>query len=171
VRGILPIGYYPIPGSRREQLAPDVLVAFVPLNPDRTSYEVEAEGAPPAFVLEVVAPSSRERDLVIKPERYEVMGVQEYAIFDPTGAVLRPPLQGYHRDGAVGGFVPWESEVDGRLWSDALGAYLTVASGELRLQRQDGSLVPTPEEDRAARERTERELASLRAELERRNNT
>jgi hypothetical protein len=183
VAGMLPILYYPIPGGDREQLAPDILVAPVPIH-DRSSYQVDREGVPPSFVLEVVSPQSANRDLEVKPPRYERMGVREYALFAPATAegtiLLRPQLQGYRLDPARGEFVRWEADRGGRLYSEVLDLWLAVREGELRLQRPDGSWVLTLEEERQAREderqareaaearqrETEAEVMRLRAELE-----
>ena len=93
-----------IVSGRVEQLAPDVLVARVQGH-RRNSYDVEREGVPPAFVLEIVSPESKQRDLEIKPERYERMGVEEYALFAPRTPegrmLLEPQLQGYQRAAAT----------------------------------------------------------------------
>lgn len=180
--GMLPIRYYPIPGGRIEQLAPDILVAPVPPYP-RSSYTVEREGVPPSFVLEVVSPESQHRDLTVKPERYEVMGVREYALFAPAlpdgRILLQPQLQGYRHDPVSGEYTAWERDEGGRLYSEVLELWLVVREGELRAQRRDGSLVLTAaeavaaweEEARARQEETrarrvaEAELARLREEL------
>ncbi|MBV9279396.1 MAG: Uma2 family endonuclease [Chloroflexi bacterium] len=160
--GMLPIRYSLPPGGRVEQLAPDILVAPVPDYP-RASYIMEQEGAPPSLVLEVVSPQSRYRDLEIKPERCERLGVREYALFAPRTpdgeAILEPPLQGYRLHGASGGYAAWESDEEGRLYSEVLELWLVVREGELRAQRRDGSWLPTLEE-------AEEEIARLRAELE-----
>jgi hypothetical protein len=186
VAGMLPILYHPIPGGRREQLAPDILVAPVPIH-DRSSYQVDREGVAPSFVLEVVSPESATRDLEVKPPRYERMGVREYALFAPEAAdgtvVMMPPLQGYRLDSARGEFVRWEEDQAGRLYSEVLDLWLVVRDGELRAQRVDGSLVLTMQEERrereeerrrreeaeAAQRRLEDEVARLRAEIERRS--
>jgi Uma2 family endonuclease len=176
---MLPIRYRPIPGAHVEQLAPDVLVAPVDTHL-RSSYDVEREAVPPAFVLEIISPESRYRDLGIKPERYERLGVGEYALFAPRTAdgrqLLQPALQGYRLDPVSREYVAWEADAQGRLWSDVLELWLVVRDQELRLQRQDGSWVRTLEEAEAQAERAERaeearaaavaELARLRAQLE-----
>jgi hypothetical protein len=185
VAAMLPIRYYPIPGGEVEQLAPDIMVAWVPSH-HRNSYDVEREGVAPAFVLEVVSPASQTRDLLVKPERYERMGVEEYALFappTPDGALLlEPPLQGYRREAGSGEFVRWEADGEGRLYSAVLELWLVAREGELRVQRPDGSWVLTPAEERQARRAAEvagqreaqarraaeAEVARLRAELERR---
>jgi hypothetical protein len=171
VAGMLPIHYYPIPGGRREQLAPDILAAPVPIH-DRSSYRVDEEGLPPSFVLEVVSPESKNRDLVVKPGRYERMGVRELALFAPPlpdGRVLmQPPLQGYRMHPTRDEYVHWEADEAGRLYSDVLDLWLVVRDGGLRAQRTDGSWVPTPMEAEERAARLEAEVAHLRDELARR---
>jgi hypothetical protein len=153
IAAMLPIRYHPNPGdAHTEQLSPDVLVAPVSPTVHRDSYRAEVEGVPPSFVLEVVSPSSLERDQVVKPERYEAMGVSEYVLFDPQHRFLTPAVQGYRRDERTGGFVPWVPDEQGRLWSEVLGVWLVAVGEELRLQRADGSLVPLPRESRAERD-------------------
>jgi hypothetical protein len=173
IAAMLPIRYHPNPGdAHTEQLSPDVLVAPVSPTVHRDSYRVEVEGAPPSFVLEVVSPSSLERDQVVKPERYEAMGVWEYVLFDPQHTYLTPAVQGYRREATSGGFVPWVPDAQGRLWSEVLGVWLVAVGEELRLQRSDGSLVPLPRETREERDQAllawrEEALARQRAEEER----
>lgn len=126
---------------------------------------MEREGVPPSFVLEVVSPESQNRDLRVKPERYEVMGVQEYALFAPAlpdgRILLHPQLQGYRQDPVSGEYTNWERDEEGRLYSKVLDLWLLVREGELRAQRRDGSWVLTAEEAMA-------ELTRLREELARR---
>jgi Uma2 family endonuclease len=172
VAAMLPIRYHPVPGDPRiQQLAPDVLAARV--DPHfRSSYRLEKEGVAPAFVLEVVSHESRQRDTVDKRRAYEAMGVQEYLLFDPVGELLTPRMQGYRRERRR--LLPWEGESEGRLWSEVLGAWLIMVGEELRLERQDGTLEPSPAEAEArtraealARERAEEEVRRLAAELAR----
>jgi hypothetical protein len=160
VAAMLPILYHPVPGDPRiQQLAPDVLIARV--DPHfRSSYRLEEEGVAPAFVLEVISEESRKRDTIDKRRAYEGMGVEEYLLFDPVRRLLTPRLQGYRREGER--FVEWERDDQGRLWSAVLGASLRMVGEELRLERQDGTLEPSPAEAEArvreealARERAE----------------
>src|SRR5581483_8954776 len=102
------------------------------------------------------------------------MGVREYALFDPRGErrrVSRPALRGYHRESGRSGFVMWVPDEQGRLWSEVLGAWLVPHGRELRLQRADGELLSTPEEDWEAQEqeREARERAGAQAEGEARS--
>jgi hypothetical protein len=163
VAGMLPIIYHPVPDDPRTQiLAPDMFVARV--DPHfRSSYQLEEEGVAPAFVLEVLSPESRRRDTVEKRRAYEAIGVEEYLLFDPRRGLLAPRLQGYRRDGAR--FVRWKPDGDRRLWSEVLEAWLTMIGDDLRLQRENGTLVPSPAEMGEENRRLAKELERLRARL------
>jgi hypothetical protein len=182
VASMLPIRYTE-PGiqgrrPRRKKVAPDTFLAFVP-DRERSSYNLKAEGKPPAFVLEVVSPSSVKRDEQDKVRLYDLLQVEEYALFTP-GGTHGSTLKGYRR-GASGRFVPWQPDPAGRLWSEALELWLVVRNGRLRAETREGMLLQTlPELDEAqgraeeiAREalqraeRLEAELAAERAELAR----
>ena len=166
---MLPLTYRPPGARRRKQVAPDVFVARVPLE-GRDSLPVE-EDMPP-FVLEVVSASSVRRDLEEKTELYRLLGAQEYAIVRldlPT-----PRLEGFRRDGR-GRWLRWRPETGGVLWSTVLGLGLVMrGSGgthpTVRAITREDVLLPTPDEEAAARAREARareqaELAQERAEL------
>lgn len=42
----------------------------------------------PAIVIEILSPSTRQRDLLIKPMKYQAMGVKEYWIADPKSKTI-----------------------------------------------------------------------------------
>jgi len=167
----LPINYRLTDTGRKRTLAPDTFVAFVPEHA-RASYDVKAEGVFPAFVLEVVSPSSVARDEEEKLRAYNLLGAREYALFTPHEGSAST-LAGYRR-GAAGQFEPWPLDEQGRLWSDVLGLYLVVRGALLQAQTPDGRLLLTPEETENARlqaeeatRRAEEETARLRQELAR----
>jgi len=186
VASMLPI-LYQRPGRRRPgQVAPDVLVAFVE-DRVRYSYNLREEGVVPAFVLEVISPSSVRQDTIKKRRLYELLGVQEYALFAPEPSATLPALQGYRR-GAEGRFVPWQPDDQGRLRSAVLALDLVAEGLDIRAQRLDGTPLLTPEQadllahqeeaarqqadlraerEAAAREQAEDEIARLRVELQR----
>jgi Uma2 family endonuclease len=171
VASMLPILYSWRDAPRKHQLSPDVFVAFVPERA-RQSFDVATEGGFPPFVLEVVSPSSTERDEEEKRHAYELLGVREYALFTPREGG-RSRLEGYRR-GADGRFAPWLPDEQGRLWSEALGLYLTVRGPLLQAQTREGRLLLTPQEASAAlreaeegRRRAEEEIERLRRELAR----
>ena len=111
-------------------LAPDVYVAFGVANRLRRNYVVWEEGKPPDFVLEVISPSSRKRDVKEKPRRYAKIGVREFFLHDPYGK-LDPALAGFElRRGLRRRYrrVPAERLPNGVLGvpSKALGLYLCL---------------------------------------------
>lgn len=168
VASMLPIAYDWPNLARKKILSPDTFVAFVPDHP-RSSFDMTAEGSVfPPFVLEVVSPSSAERDQQEKRHAYDVLGAREYALFTP-GEQGGSVLEGYRRD-AAGTFISWLPDDQGRLWSDVLGLYLVVRGALLQAQTLDGQLLPTLEEADNARARAEEEVAQLRRELERYRN-
>jgi Uma2 family endonuclease len=172
VASMLPIAYDWPNAARKKILSPDTFVAFVPDHP-RSSFDVAAEGGVfPPFVLEVVSPSSVERDQQEKRHAYDVLGAREYALFTPREQG-GSSLEGARRDPA-GAFVPWLPDDQGRLWSEVLGLYLVASGALLQAQTADGRLLPTLEQAddareraEAARQRAEDEAAQLRRELER----
>ncbi len=187
VASMLPINYTWTTFPRVRTVAPDVFVSFVEDHP-RQSYDLAAEGVFPPLVLEVVSPSSVERDLEEKHAIYWFLGAQEYALFRPDDE--RTPLWGYRSAARTGArarrrmpprWEAWPLDDEGRLWSAVLGLYLVARDGLVQAMTPDGRLLPTPEqaelawhdseaaraEAEAARRQAEQEVARLRAELER----
>lgn len=185
VASMLPILYSWSGSSRKHQLSPDTFVAFVPERA-RSSFDVVAEGSFPPFVLEVILPSSTERDEVEKRQAYELLGVLEYALFTPREG-MASRLEGYRR-GPDGRFDPWSLDAEGRLWSETLGLFLVTNGALVQAQTAAGQLLLTPEQTGAAlreaeagrhqadialrtseeaRQRAEDEIAALRRELAR----
>ena len=164
VASMLPIEYEWPNAARKKKLAPDTFVAFVEERA-RTSYDLTAEGVFPAFVLEVVSPSSTARDEREKLHAYDILGAQEYALFTPRED-LPSSLAGYRRN-AAGQFEPWPHDTEGRLWSEVLGLHLVVRGTLLQAQTREGRLLLTPEEAEVAYRRAEEEVERLRRELER----
>jgi Uma2 family endonuclease len=141
------------------QIAPDLFAAYAPRRV-RTSFDVAVEGSFPAFVLEIVSPSSARRDLREKPRLYGAVGAREYVIFDPLEADGRQ-LSGYHRDGQ-GNWVRWPGGQSGTLFSEVLGLTLEAHDMLLRLRNQSGELLPTLAEAQARIAALEAEVARLR---------
>lgn len=142
------------------QVAPDLFAAYTPRR-IRTSFDVAVEGGFPAFVLEIVSPTSARRDLREKPRLYGQVGAREYAIFDPLEADGRQ-LSGYHRDGQ-GDWVRWPGGQSGALFSEVLGLTLEAHDMLLRLRNQSGVLLPTLAEAQARIAALEAEIARLRS--------
>ena len=164
VAGMTPI-LYAWPGyPRKRQLAPDVFVAFAPDRP-RSSFDRELEGGFPAFVLEVISPSSSDRDQVEKRIAYDLLGAREYALFSPFAD--RPStLKGYRRQES-GNFEAWPADDRGRLWSDVLGLNLIARGTTIRAASREGNLLPTLSEAIETREREASVLRGVEQENER----
>ncbi len=179
VASMLPILYRRPELRRQGQVAPAVLGAFVE-DRVRYAYNLREEGVVPAFVLEVISPSSVRQDTIKKRRLYELLGVQEYALFAPEPSATLPALQGYRR-GAKGRFMPWQPDDQGRLRSAVLALDLVAEGPDIRAQRPDGTPLLTAqheaaarqqvelraEREAAARQQAEDEIARLRAELQR----
>ena len=129
---------YPEKGNRRNNIAPDVLVALGLGTHKRSSYFVWEEGKPPDWVLEVASPSTKKKDLDDKRRKYAEMGVPEYWLFDPKGDVYppgTPRLQGLKL--ADGEYRPLKSRlVNGKrmIRSEVLGLDVRVEDELLRFR-------------------------------------
>jgi hypothetical protein len=148
----------------RRQLSPDAFLAWAE-DHRRASYDLEVERIFPAFVLEVVSPSSVQQDEVDKVLAYDALGAEEYALFTP-GEGGPSTLKGYRRD-AAGRFTSWQPDAAGRLWSTVLELWLVVRGEFLRAETREGMLLLTWAEQREARQRAE-QIAQEEAEARQR---
>ena len=150
-------------GDPGQVVAPDVFVVKGVPKQRRRIYQVWKEGKGPDVVFEITSRRTRREDLGPKKGTYEVLGVQEYFLFDPLGEYLDPPLLGFRL--AEWGYRPIEGEP---LVSHVLGLELRVEGNFLRLvDPKTGEKLLTPLEAQEARRRAEAELERLRAELAR----
>ena len=164
VASMVPIRYRWGLSKRRRQLSPDGFVAFVP-DRRRNSFDMDAEGGFPPFVLEVISPASAVRDKGDKLQAYGVLGAREYVLFTPREGGAST-LSGYRRD-AAGLLVPWPAEVDGSLWSEVLSLRLRVDDESLVAETAAGERLLTPAQEAVARRVAEAENERLRLELAR----
>ncbi len=163
-------------GNKRRHVSPDVFVVDGVAKRRRPNYLLWEEGKGPDVVIELTSSSTRAEDTKKKFQLYQdTLRVQEYFLFDPLGHYLVPQLSGYRlhrrRYAAI-------REVEGRLPSQGLGLHLEAAGQELRLfDPASGQWLTTPEEraaqaederdqERAARQQAEAELARLRREIQ-----
>lgn len=125
------LGIYYQEGNPRAVVAPDVFaVRGVGTQPRRT-YLVWVEGRFPEFILEITSSTTRRQDTGPKRSLYESLGVLEYFLYDPSGRLLRPALQGNRlRDGHYDAL---SLDAGGRLRSEVLGLGLGVHDGWLRV--------------------------------------
>jgi colicin import membrane protein len=118
---------YNIPGVR--PLGPDVAVFFgVKRDPgyNWSTFNVAAEKAQPALVIEVTSPDTRKRDLGIKVDYYHRGGVSLYVIADVKGrgTKRRVKLLGYRSvNGKYQAITP---NAQGRIYLDPVGLWLGV---------------------------------------------
>jgi len=160
----------------------------------RKTFKLWEEGVPPCFIVEVTSGSTRDEDVRKKKVLYEQLGVEEYFLHDPEGDYLSPQLQGFRLFNDR--YTPIRPKPDGSLESRTTGLTLRVEGTNLRLidtatgdrllwieeldqdrQQEKAGRQAAEETVRAAQERAEREavarkgleeeIASLRAELER----
>ncbi|MGH2346736.1 MAG: Uma2 family endonuclease [Chloroflexota bacterium] len=160
----------PRPSLPNLEVAPDLFVAEGDTR-RRTSWNVREEGQPPRFVLEIVTGASWLRDTTEKVALYELLGVEEYAIFAPLRQDDGPKLFGYHR-GVFGRWEGWPSD-GGGLRSRALGGLLLKVAEEddsfVRLYDGRGRRLLSDAE--AAEDARAREDASRRQAAEARRHT
>ncbi|HSS79145.1 MAG TPA: Uma2 family endonuclease [Thermoanaerobaculia bacterium] len=167
-------------GDPRSVVAPDVFfVRGVPRGVRKT-FKLWEEGVPPCFIVEVTSGSTRDEDIRKKKTLYEQLGVEEYFLHDPEGDYLSPQLQGFRLFNDR--YAPIRPNPDGSLESRSTGLTLRIegtnlrlidtATGERQLWVEEVDLDWQREKEarqaaEARASRIEEELASLRAELER----
>jgi Uma2 family endonuclease len=138
-------------GDPKKVVVPD---AFVVKDCDpgrRRIYKVWEEERAPDVVFETTSRSTRPRDEREKPGQYQLIGVKEYFLYDPTQDYLRPPLQGYRLE--AGCFLRIEADASGALESRELG---------LRFRLEDAELVMYDMQT-GVRQQTAREAAEAKA--------
>ena len=161
---------------------PDLIIAF-DCDPqraiERQGYDIDEQGKPPDFALEIASKTTGRVDYTEKRIDYERYGIPEYWRFDATG--------GDYHDAALAGDmlvdgryepIPVERDGDSYYWgySDTLGLYVCWDAGKLRwYDPRTGSYLLTSDEEAdradraeesAAREAAARQLADERAEQE-----
>jgi Uma2 family endonuclease len=117
-------------GSPTKFVVPDCFVVRNCATHLRRTFQTWKEGRVPDVVIEVTSRSTSRTDMVDKPIIYEMMGVQEYFLFDPTSDYLESSLQGYRLiDGQFREIPP----IDGRLRCLTLGVDLSVHDQALQV--------------------------------------
>lgn len=160
-------------GDPRAVVAPDLFVVKGAIKRDRKVYKLWEEHRTPCLVVEVTSDTTRDEDLSDKLTVYEQLGVEEYFLFDPLGDYLDPRLQGHWL--VNGRYRPAPLEADGGLVSRTAGVRFQIEGKHLRLTETSSGRPLLRYEEHAARalqaearaSDLEREIARLRAELER----
>jgi len=130
--------------------APDLYICFGARNIERASYRVWEEVVP-QVVFEVTSESSKFKDLGEKKGIYEVAGVEEYYLFDPTGDFLPGRFLAFRN--SAGGFRPLSKK---RVNSPRLGLDMRVEGNRLRLfQPHSSQRLLSWDEEKSARQEAE----------------
>ena len=166
--------FYWVEGDPTQRIAPDVyVVPRVAQTPPVASWKLWEMSARPSFALEVVG-QDLDKDYNDNPVLYAQLGVKELVLFDPhaTSRSRRRLRWQVFRRVKGRGLVRVEVSNGDRVRAKSLGCWLRAFEHRghpvLRLATDDEgeTLFPTEaEEERAARERAEAEIARLRAEL------
>ncbi len=175
-------------GKPKKFVVPDAFVVKGLEPTPRRIYRLWIERRVPDVIVEVTSRKTKKKDTISKPKLYRRLGVKEYFLFDPTEDYLTPPLQGHRlADDEYERIVP---DAEGSLVSVELGLRLHAEQGHLTFYRLDtGQRLLTEREARqaeaaarqaeaaarqaeaAARQAAEAEVARLREELRRRDET
>ena len=158
---------------------PDLFVVpGVPAH-SRSSYDTRTEGPMPAFILEVASESTWHNDVEEKTTLYNLTGVREYLVFDPTQEHLKRPMRGWHRVAdkwseweplrRADGTAVWESAVLGLAVRPEgfLVRFDHPQRGPLPLRRELAALAARLAEREQELQEAQRQLAEVQAELRR----
>lgn len=142
---------------------PDVVVLPHPLpSGDISSVHLHDAGVPP-FIAEVASDSTMGNDVGEKRHAYAAIGVPEYLVFDPNGAVMSTPLLAWRLQS--GGYVPWKPDAGGWWQSISLGVTFQATQPILSLRDRDGRQIEVARHVRQRAERLEQRVADLEDQL------
>lgn len=163
------IMFYYMEGAPHEVVSPDVMVCFGVPKGDRRYYQSwNEDDVMPSIVFEIASRKTWSKDRNEKRALYEVIGVQEYYIFNPEYPKRLPALIAHK---SQKGLLQTANTEDDRIFSEVLGLEIVDTGKTLRLLNpQTKDFLPTREE--LAEKASERNLladenARLKAELER----
>ncbi len=109
----------------RDNISPDVYMAFDRPPPGPPKWQTWVEGGFPDVVFEITSPSTQDTDLSDAPDgkraRYARLGAREYYIYDPKQE-MAPPFLGFERRGER--MEPLPRLASGGIYSPLLGAEL-----------------------------------------------
>jgi putative restriction endonuclease len=129
-----------VPGLK--PLAPDIAVIFgVRERRKWSTFDVAAEGARPALIIEVTSLTTREVDLSRKLDAYDIAEVPLYIIvdsFERKGALTRR-LLGYRR--TLDGYTGLAPDERGWLWLEPVGLWLGIHENEVGCYTTDGERI------------------------------
>lgn len=141
---------------------PDAMVLPHEIDKSRSGLPV-ADIATPLFIVEVASSSTATQDLVDKAWVYAQLGVAEYVVFDPDGAVLGGPVRAWRlASPSAALYTPWLPDAQGRLVSAALDITIEATQPLLSVRDRDGRAIATLADTQARLEALEQELGALR---------
>lgn len=158
--------------GKRQRCDPDLIVMPFP-NTERGSLRRWDMPCPPDCVIEVASPSTIQRDLGIKKEWYEGMGVREYWVLDPVvsddpddfkDGVLMPdgPLTGWSLVQGRYDPLPARWVATARTWSahsPALDCEILFAQSLHAQKREGGYRIINPDSGQAISSTREKDAA------------
>lgn len=150
-----------VPLPRREDWhpSPDIFVVPGIDTSARASYDIRTDGPMPPFVIEVASPSTWRADIGSKADAYQLAGVREYIVFDPTGDLLGTSVRAWH--GEPGAWTEWRPDPQGAWQSAVLGVALRPEGLLLRVYHA-GTRLETSDEMEARLHELEAENKRLR---------
>lgn len=150
--------------------APDIAIVPHVRNPaaPRREFRVAEEGTRPLLVFEVVSPSSRRGDRMIKVRDYPRVGVQEYIYIDHwqrRGQTIWE-IAGFRLAGDH--YLPIIPDEDGAIYSETLNLRIGIEEGQIWIEDSDTGTellthLKTEQARRAAEEQAQAEAVARRA--------
>lgn len=141
---------------------PDIMVLRQPLpSGSMSSIPVSMAGSP-LFIAEVASESTVKNDVGDKQQAYAAIGVLEYVVFDPDGALLPTILRAWRLES--GAYVPLGPDADGTWRSGALDVAFRPAQPYLGVRDRDGTDIELPSVVRARAYHLEQQLNALERE-------
>ncbi len=158
------------PTNQHRHKGPDFWAAVGVPARHREHWETWTEGKAPDVVVEMVSPTSRQRDQDTKLYDYAALGVVEYYWFDPQDNTWA----GYRLQGSR--YVAIPLEADGSRWCEPLRLKLVLWEGVydghrrwwLRWAYPDGTLLRTTDEQREVEAQRAAEQAQRAEQADRR---
>jgi Uma2 family endonuclease len=167
------LNFYQTSNPKEYPLAPDIAVIKGVDFQHIRSWRVGKTGPAPQVVFEIASEETWKKDLLEKPTKYALMGVEEYFAYDPNEPPLRREegrrLFGWQLDRARGVMRELPVGPNGSLWSAYLESVLLPHGERLHLYDQQGNLRLTQTEAQAMRaeiEATRAQIEAKRAERE-----
>ena len=115
-------------GTPAKFVVPDCFVVLNCAKHRRRTFQTWREGRVPDVVVEITSRSTSSMDMIDKLKVYELIGVQEYFLYDPTDEYLESPLQGFR---FVNGNLHEISATNGCLRSLSLGVDWSLRDRDL----------------------------------------